>query len=126
ASLAELLHLSPFEFWIVGMQRNGFFAVVGAESVHAHDDAIAFFDRALIGKCGLLNLTLNPSAFNRRQHSSESVDRRQTLKCLAFHLVGRRFKDQGTSDWIHGIRDTGLPADDLLRTKGKPRRFGCR
>src|SRR5688572_29915575 len=82
--------------------------------VQTDNDALRRLDGALKVKCGVLNLTLNPSAFNRSQHSAQLINLRQILESIALNLVRQRFNRKGAANRIYSIGHTGLVSNDLL------------
>src|SRR5919198_1069909 len=55
------------------------------KSVDAYDDRVGSFDRLLRSICGVLNLSLNETAFDGRERSSEGVDTLDQSTRLAFN-----------------------------------------
>ena len=90
----------------------------GNEFVYADYDLFFSFDGSLIVVGGLLDFSLDKTAFDRSKHASHGVDFFQISEGACFDFVGQAFDGIGACDRVDGIGDTGFVGDDLLRAQG--------
>src|SRR5215813_7019826 len=123
AHVQEALNLASFDCGITKVDRNLLF-LIDSKFIHSDDNALFLLDRLLIFVCGFMNLTLYPSVFDSRQHTSSAVNLLEILRNFSLHLIGQGLNRVRSPHGIDGVDDARLVRNDLLSSQRQSRCIG--
>src|SRR5262245_59757321 len=107
ARTREIFDLSDFDGRIARTDRN-LLLLIGPKLIYSDNDALFFLDRLLIPVRRLVDLALDPSTFDRRQHTSGVLDPLYILRDFVLYLVCQRLDRVRTAEGIDSVNDARL------------------